>query len=155
MIAFVLAALLAAAPRPALAQASRPTVDTLTSKAVTDYLNKHRLPLVGATVTVDRYGTKQLMLYGYVATSFGKTDAEHRARHFLKQPGIRVVNRIEVRPEILHLKHRNATAESTQPGAPEATAPEGVPKDSWNQIMRDIQKGGATTAPEETAPNLP
>ena len=90
-----------AAQIPASAQTS--TVDTATSQRLTDYLRKHRLPLVGAQITRDDSGGTQVMLYGYVATSFGKSDAETKTRKFMK-PGAQIVNRIEIRPEILHLK---------------------------------------------------
>jgi hypothetical protein len=80
------------------------TVDTATSEKLTNYFGKHRLPLVGAQVLDDGAGGRLVMLYGYVATSFGKTDAEQRARKFLKQPGAKIENRIEIRPEIRNLK---------------------------------------------------
>jgi len=101
------AALLSVAQIPASAQTG--TVDTATSRRLTDYLRKHRLPLVGAQVTRDDNGGTQVMLYGYVATSFGRSDAETRARKFMR-PGARIVNRIQIRPEILHLKSKTTRA---------------------------------------------
>jgi hypothetical protein len=107
---------IAAAGPPVRAQST--TVDSAVSEQLTSYFRSHRLPLVGAQVSVDGSGTKQVMLFGYVATSFGKTDAEARARRYLKQPGITIVNRIQVRPEILHLKPKKPSGDDsgTQPG---------------------------------------
>ena len=94
---------------PALAGAQSSTVDTATSQRLTDYLRKHRLPLVGAQITRESDGGTQVMLFGYVATSFGKNDAEIKARKFMK-PGAQIINRIEIRPEILHLKSKKVPA---------------------------------------------
>ncbi len=94
---------------PALAGAQSGTVDTATSQRLTDYLRKHRLPLVGAQIIRDNDGGTQVMLFGYVATSFGKNDAETKALKFMK-PGAQIINRIEIRPEILHLKRKRAPA---------------------------------------------
>ena len=88
-------ALISAAQIPAAAQTN--TVDTTASQRLTDYLRKHKLPLVGAQITRDDSGGTQVMLYGYVATSFGKSDAETKARKFLKS-GAQIVNRIQIRP---------------------------------------------------------
>jgi opacity protein-like surface antigen len=96
-------AVISAAQIPASAQTN--TVDNATSQRLTDYLRKHRLPLVGAQITRDDSGGTQVMLYGYVATSFGKSDAETKTRSFMK-PGAQIVNRIQIRPEILHLKRK-------------------------------------------------
>ncbi len=101
------AALVSLAQIPARAQSS--TVDTATSRRLTDYLRKHRLPLVGAQITRGDDGGTQVMLFGYVATSFGKGDAEAKTRKFMK-PGAQIINRIEIRPEILHLKPKTTNA---------------------------------------------
>ncbi len=106
-LASLAAALVSAAQIPASAQTG--AVDTATSQRLTDYLRKHRLPLVGAQITRDDNGETQVMLYGYVATSFGRSDAETKARQFMK-PGAQIVNRIEIRPEILHLKRKTTDA---------------------------------------------
>jgi hypothetical protein len=112
----LLSVIVIAAAGPVRAQSA--TVDSAASEQLTSYFRSHRLPLVGAQVSVDGSGTKQVMLFGYVATSFGKTDAEARARRYLKQPGITIVNRIQVRPEILHLKPKKPSGNDAgdQPG---------------------------------------
>jgi len=118
-LAALAATLISAAQIPAAAQTG--SVDTATSQRLTDYLRKHRLPLVGAQVTRDDNRGTQVMLYGYVATSFGRSDAEARARKFMK-PGAQIVNRIEIRPEILHLKSKPAGA-----GAGKVSTPDDPP----------------------------
>ena len=71
------------------------------SQALTHYLKAHRLPLVGAQV-LDRSGGKRaVVLYGFVGTNFGKSDASAKAQRFLADPSVVVDNRINVRPELL------------------------------------------------------
>ena len=47
-------------------------------------LKHHSLPLVGAQVVTSTSGGKQVILFGFVASDFGKTDAEQKARHYLE-----------------------------------------------------------------------
>jgi hypothetical protein len=98
----------AAGPR---VRAQSTTVDSAASERLTSYFRSHRLPLVGAQVSVDSSGARQVMLFGYVATTFGKTDAEAKARRYLRQPNINLINRIAIRPEILHLKPKKASGD--------------------------------------------
>jgi hypothetical protein len=77
------------------------TNDSSQSNALTSYLQAHRLPLVGAQVLANESGSREVILYGFVATDFGKQDAAGRARRFLNDPGATVLNRIVVRPELL------------------------------------------------------
>jgi hypothetical protein len=67
------------------------------------YLHAHRLPLVEARIVTNGNGQRTLMLYGYVATGYGKRDAEDQARDFMDDPDIEIINRIRVRPELLTL----------------------------------------------------
>ena len=60
------------------------TIDSPQSQALSDYLKHHSLPLVGAQVVTSPSGGKQVILFGFVASDFGKTDAEQKARHYLK-----------------------------------------------------------------------
>lgn len=76
------------------------TNDTAQSGTLTSYLQSHRLPLVGAQVLTDRSGDQQIILYGFVATEFGKRDAADKARLYLHNPDAPVINRIAVRPEL-------------------------------------------------------
>lgn len=77
------------------------TNDSSQSTALTNYLQKNRLPLVGAQVMTNTSGNRQVILYGFVATDFGKQDAVGKARGYLGDPNVGVVNRIAVRPELL------------------------------------------------------
>lgn len=84
-------------PPPPLKDAS---VDKGRSAALTQYLKSHRLPLVGAQVLVSPSGQQQLMLYGFVATQYGKNDAEAKARRYLGAPDIGVNNQIKIEPQL-------------------------------------------------------
>lgn len=72
-----------------------------TSLALTDYLHHHLLPAVGAQVTPTDEGSHTVMLYGFVATERGKSDAEKRTREYLKDSSVLITNRIRIEPELL------------------------------------------------------
>src|SRR5579864_3016477 len=55
-------------------------VDSPQSQGLSDYLKHHQLPLVGAQVVTSASGGRQVILFGFVASDFGKTDAEQKAR---------------------------------------------------------------------------
>ena len=74
------------------------TIDSPQSQGLSDYLKAHSLPLVGAQVVTSSSGGKQVILFGFVASDFGKTDAEQKARHYLKDPTLVVDNRIKISP---------------------------------------------------------
>lgn len=76
------------------------TIDSPQSQGLSDYLKHHSLPLVGAQVVTSPSGGKQVILFGFVASDFGKTDAEQKARHYLKDPSLVVDNRIKISPEL-------------------------------------------------------
>ena len=71
------------------------------SEALTHYLKAHRLPLVGAQVLNGSGGKRAVVLYGFVGTDFGKSDAASKSQRFLAGPSVLVDNRIKVRPELL------------------------------------------------------
>ena len=95
------------------------------SNRLTDYLHNNRLPLVGAQVLTDSAGDRQVLLYGYTATEFGKSDAASKARRFLQDSGISVSNHIRVQPELLTMKSAPNTA-PTQPSESSPGTPNGV-----------------------------
>ena len=95
------------------------TIDSPQSQALSDYLKHHSLPLVGAQVVTSPSGGKQAILFGFVASDFGKTDAEQKARHYLKDPSLVVDNRIKVSPE---LAGSGSSFGSTVNGVPSANA---------------------------------
>jgi hypothetical protein len=76
------------------------TIDSAQSQDLSDYLKHHSLPLVGAQVVTSASGGKQVILFGFVASDFGKTDAEQKARHYLKDSSLVVDNRIKISPEL-------------------------------------------------------
>jgi len=75
--------------------------DQRESQALTQYLTKRKLPLVGAQVLRGPDGRRMVVLYGFVGSDFGKSDAVKKARHFVRDTSARVDNRINVRPELL------------------------------------------------------
>lgn len=86
------------------------TVDQTQSQALTDYLKDHRLPLVGAQVLAAPDGARQVILFGYVATGYGKQDAENKANAYMKDATVTVVNRITIQPELASSGSRTAPA---------------------------------------------
>lgn len=75
-------------------------VDNSQSSALTNYLHTHQLPLVGARVLASNGGPRQAILYGYVATPFGKADALDKTRQWLNDSGAQVDNRIKIEPDL-------------------------------------------------------
>lgn len=125
-------------------------VDQDSSAALTKYLHKHRLPLVGAQVMRDNTGTPQLNLYGFVATDAGRADAVRKAERFLGAGEVPVVNSIQVNPSI-NSHGADGGAANAPPGS--ATAPNS--SQQWNNAMQGIYKNGAQPLPSPGAPNLP
>lgn len=85
------------------------TADSSESRALTDYLNQHRLPLVGAQVLNGPSGRRAVVLYGFVGSDFGRSDASQQTRRFVGDPAVVVDNRINVRPELLSSNPQTAT----------------------------------------------
>ncbi len=93
------------APQPPAAKVSDqlpglPPDPASQARVLTDYFKTHKLPLVAATVAKDKAGP-QVVLYGFVGTPLGKTNAENYAKRFFHDPSVVVLNRIIVRPELL------------------------------------------------------
>ena len=120
-------------------------VDKAQSEALTAYLREHRLPLVGAQVLKSADGGERLLLYGFVATDRGRSDAQQKALAYLQVSGIPVDNRIAVRPEIATMKRQAAGGESSQP----SPTPAGV---SLDQVLDDIAHYGIKAAPGQGGP---
>ena len=117
--------------------------DSSQSTALTDYLKTHRLPLVGAQVLNKGSGNRQVVLYGFVATQFGKQDAEAKARQFLGDPNVEVTNRIDVRPELLASGNPAPSSSSAMPlynsGTAPATGNAGTPDTSQLGSLQSYQ----------------
>jgi hypothetical protein len=90
--------------------------DQSESQALTDYLTKHKLPLVGAQVLKASDGQRMVVLYGFVGSNFGKSDAVKKTRRFLKHSHVTVDNHINVRPELL-VSNRTSGAASANPSS--------------------------------------
>ena len=118
-------------------------VDAGDSQSLTTYLRQHRLPLVGAQVLSDTAGNRRIVLYGFVATEFGKSDAANKALAYIKNgaqagtPAPQVENRIEVRPELVRMKTHGTSAASGN--------------ESLDQVLDDINRFGIKLAPEAGA----
>ncbi len=117
-------------------------IDQSTSANLTRYLHQHRLPLVGAQVLRTDDGNPKLLLYGFVATEFGKRDAQKKATQFLGVPGIPVVNSMQVNPSIAHKPGSGASPLSPGSGSEETN-----PNGQWNRAMEGIYKNGAQPLP--------
>src|SRR5207253_7780945 len=101
------------------------------SQALTEYLKQRKLPLVGAQVLRKTDNRRMVVLYGFVGSDFGKTDAANKTHSFLHDSNIEIDNRINIRPELL-ASNRPATAPGNNPypGYPPAASnpePEGSP----------------------------
>jgi hypothetical protein len=132
---------------------------------LTKYLHDHRLPLVSAQLLTNADGTREVVLYGFTATDFGKQDAVTKIRRYLKDSTIAVSNRIKVRPELENQTPAgaastaradagsadagSATEYSGQEGAPEASAQPADPQSGnlQKQSQRDIQSYAAQQQP--------
>jgi hypothetical protein len=79
---------------------SNAPIDSAQSQALTNYLHNNQLPLVGARVLASNGGARQVILYGYVRTPFGKADAADHARQFLKDSNALVDNRLKIEPDL-------------------------------------------------------
>jgi hypothetical protein len=117
---FLLAWLVVAIAYLPVAQAQTAVPDTDQSTRLTDYLHSHHLPLVGAQVMESRTGAQTVLLFGYTASDFGKSDAETKTRRFLKDTDVAINNHIRVRPELASMR---STAPSA--GAIDAQPPSG------------------------------
>jgi len=75
-------------------------IDNDKSAALTNYLHSRQLPLVGARVLASDGGPHQAILYGYVATPFGRADAIDKARQYFNDPKTQIDNRITIEPDL-------------------------------------------------------
>ena len=133
---------------PTIAVAQEYTVDKAASETLTNYLRQNRLPLVGAQIGTAPSGARRLVLYGYVATDLGKSNAESKALANLGSPKPEVVNRIVIKPEIAQMKS-GAQAESQADGSlgsANAYASSGqggaFPGESFDKVIDDINRYG-------------
>ncbi|MFZ0659829.1 MAG: hypothetical protein WBE78_05670 [Candidatus Binataceae bacterium] len=127
-------------PHPAPPPLKNATVDQTQSQALTDYLKNHRLPLVGAQVLAAPDGERQVILFGYVASGYGKQDAENKAHAYMKNAAVTVDNRITIQPEL--------ASANAPPGT--ASAPSGN-SNSSAQSAYDPSLGNAQQYQQQSA----
>jgi hypothetical protein len=140
-----------------VAHAQAADVDQATSQALTAYLKQNRLPLVGAQVIKDNSGGRRLVLYGFVATDEGKTDAEQKAIGYLGTPVPTVDDRLLVKPELATMIAPQPSDQSNQ-AEPQQTEPNDqavqngrAPASaiSFDSLYRQIQQYGIKSPPGE------
>lgn len=93
-------------------------VDQAQSTALTNYLKTHHLPLVGAQVLSAADGERQVILFGFVATDYGKGDAESKTRRYINNASVTVDNRIKIEPSLA----KPASSGSSSPDSQSADA---------------------------------
>lgn len=114
------------------------TIDSPQSQGLSDYLKHHALPLVGAQVVESPSGGKQVILFGFVASDFGKTDAEQKARHYLSDPNLVVDNRIKVSGELAGGKSSGSTVN----GVPSGNAYDSTDPYASSGSVQDYENNG-------------
>ena len=105
--------------------------------------------MVGAQVSVTSTG-RHLMLYGFVATNFGKDDAVTKSKRYLHDSTITVVNNIRVNPQLKHLK-RPPPSDDEQMGAG-ATPP---PRADWENTLDETLRSGGASPSNDPALKMP
>jgi hypothetical protein len=114
--------------------------DTGASTALTDHLKQHRLPLVGAQVLRNpNDGSRAVVLYGFVGSDLGKSDAQRQADDFINDASVEVDNRIRVNPDLLSARGSSSTTSPDAANDPDAQANAGAPSMPGAQSYVDQQ----------------
>jgi hypothetical protein len=132
-----------------VARAQNYVIDQGTSDAITKYLHMNELPMVTAQFSTSPGGSKQLILTGFVATQFGRNDAERIANAYLNDPSVNIVDQILLDPHVEDLRPPPGAAASAS-GAQSPNSPDQL----WNKTMQGIYKNGGQS-PSGTGPMLP
>jgi len=132
-----------------LARAQNYVIDQGTSDAITKYLHMNELPMVTAQFSTSPGGSKQLILTGFVATQFGRNDAERIANAYLNDPSVNMVDQILLDPHVEDLRTPQGSAAAAS-GAQSPNSPDQL----WNKTMQGIYKNGGQT-PAGSGPMLP
>ena len=132
-----------------VARAQNYVIDQGTSDALTKYLRMNELPMVTAQFSTSPGGSKQLMLTGFVATQFGRNDAERIANAYLNDPTVNMVDQILLDPHVEDLRAAPGSAAAAA-GAQSPNSPDQL----WNKTMQGIYKNGGQS-PSGTGPMLP
>lgn len=123
-------------------------IDQHTSDALTKYLHMSELPMVTAQFSTSSGGSKQLILTGFVATQFGRNDAERIAIGYLNDPSVNMVDQILLDPHVEDM--RGVQQGSGTAGSQSQNSPDQL----WNKTMQGIYKNGGQT-PSGSGPMLP
>src|SRR5262249_44463767 len=152
---------------PMFADAQTPDyqVDDYGSHRVTHFLHNHNLPLVGAQVIDNNDGSRELHLYGFVATPFGMQDAQQKALKYLGDKTIKVVNSIEVNPSLASMPAPPPPSTAGNPSLgslsppPQSDLPAAAPvrppanaDSQWDKAMQNIYRNGAQPLPQPNGP---
>ena len=132
-----------------VARAQNYVIDQGTSDAITKYLHMNELPMVTAEFSTSPGGSKQLILTGFVATQFGRNDAERIANAYLNDPSVNLVDQILLDPHVEDLRPPQGSAAAAS-GAQAPNSPDQL----WNKTMQGIYKNGGQS-PSGTGPMLP
>jgi len=131
-----------------VARAQHYVIDQGTSDAITKYLHMNELPMVTAEFSTSPGGSKQLMLTGFVATQFGRNDAEWIATAYLNDPSVNMVDQILLDPHVEDMRPPVGSAAAAGSESPSS------PDQLWNKTMQGIYKNGGQT-PAGSGPMLP
>ncbi len=131
-----------------VARAQNYVIDQGTSDAITRYLHMNELPMVTAQFSTSPGGSKQLILSGFVATQFGRTDAERIATAYLNDPNVNMVDQILLDPHVEDLRPPAGSAAAANPPSPNS------PDQLWDKTMQGIYRNGGQT-PSGSGPMLP
>jgi hypothetical protein len=132
-----------------VARAQNYVIDQGTSDAITKYLHMNELPMVTAQFSTSPGGSKQLILTGFVATQFGRNDAERIAYAYLNDPSVNLADQILLDPHVEDLRPPPGSAAAAS-GAQAPNSPDQL----WNRTMQGIYKNGGQ-APSSSGPMLP
>ena len=149
MQALVLAIIIVGTTR--IARAQNYVIDQGTSDALTRYLHQNELPMVTAQFSTSPGGSKQLILTGFVATHFGRDDAERIATAYLNDPSVDMVDQILLDP---HIEDMRGAAPGSSTAAAPGSQPPNTSDELWNKTMQGIYRNGGQN-PGGSGPMLP
>ncbi len=132
------------------ARAQNYVIDQGTSDALTRYLRMNELPMVTAQFSTSAGGSKQLILTGFVATQFGRTDAERIASAYLNDPSVNMVDQILLDPHVEDMRSAAPAGSAAAAGSQSPNSPDQL----WNKTMQGIYRNGGQT-PAGSGPMLP
>lgn len=125
-------------------------IDQGTSDALTRYLRINELPMVTAQFSTSPGGSKQLILTGFVATQFGRNDAERIATAYLNDPSVSMVDQILLDPHVEDMRSAAPAGSAAAAGPQSPNSPDQL----WNKTMQGIYRNGGQT-PAGSGPMLP